>query len=140
MGIEWALRPDEGTEDFGFADFEGMLKRKSEYMRLKYDRESQVLQERRWTLEDRLQRCRFSRIVWMRSQMPGPREKLCDGAGWRCGQIAGVRRRYSKIDCNDEQRAESCKFGGPFEVEKKDAGNQRGSDVSKSLQSREENG
>jgi len=33
----------------------------------------------------------------------------------------GVRQRYSKIDCNDEQRAEGCKFGGPFEVEKKDA-------------------
>ena len=95
--MELALRRDDDPGAFNFVEFEGMLKRKSEYMRLKYDRESQVFQERRWTLEDRLQRCRFSRIVWMRSQMPGPREKLCDGAGWRCGQIAGVRRRYSKI-------------------------------------------
>jgi len=59
-----------------------------------------------------------------------PREKLCDGASWRCGQIVGMQWRYSKIDCNNEQRAESCKFWGPkLEVEKKDARNQRGSDV-----------
>jgi len=96
----------------------------------------------------------------MQSQMPGPREKLCHRAGWRCGQVVGVRRRYSKIDCNDEQRVESCRFGGPFEIEnRKDARNQRGSDVlcrkpavnvgtkrlydgkySKPLQSQEENG
>ena len=63
---------------------------------------------------NRLRRCRFSRIVRMRSQMPGPREKLCDRAGWKCRQVAGVRRRYSKSDCNDEQRVESYKFGGPF--------------------------
>jgi len=50
----------------------------------------------------------------MRSQMLGPREKLCDGAGWKCGQVAVVQRRYSKSDCNNEQRAESYKFGGLF--------------------------
>ena len=55
--------------------------------------------------------------------MPGPREKLCNRAGWRCGQVVGVQQRYSKSDCNNEQRAKSCKFGGLFEVEKKDVRN-----------------